>query len=140
MYDKTFQAKVMPVIISEFNEHVASVFDGRLYAIVAPPLATFPCGVYQSQDGGGLNKDFIGSDSGNGWEGMMTIRCLDTTLSGAWSKALDVAVALQTITNPIYDMNIHLEKPQWFPVEKLTIGNIYTAGLIVLIGVYPKTS
>jgi len=139
MYDKTFQAKVTPVIISVFEIYVAPVFNGRLYAMVAPSLATYPLGIYQSQDGGGVNKDFIGADSGNGWEGMMTIRCLDVTLSGAWSKALDVAVALQSITHPIYDIDIHLEKPQWFPVEKLTAGNIYTAGLIPLIGIYTKT-
>ncbi len=135
-YDKTFQAKVWPVIISELEEHVASVFDGRLSWAVPASLAAFPVGVYQSQDAGGKNDDTIGT---NGWVGLITIRCIHTTLSGAWNKALEVASALQTITNPTYDISIGLSSPQTFPVEKLTSGSVYTAGLIISMGIYPKT-
>lgn len=135
-YDKVYQAKVWPVIIAELAEHVAPVFSGRLSYKVASSLSVLPVGVYQSQDGGGVNDDRIGQ---NGWQGLITIRCIDTTLSGAWNKALDVANAAIAITNPTYDISVDISKPIEFPVEKLTQGSVYTAGLVVTLGIYPKT-
>jgi hypothetical protein len=134
-YDTMFQAKVWPVIISAMEQYIAPVFNGRLSADVATTLTQFPVGVYQSQDGGGKNDDTINT---NGWQGFVTIRCIDVTQSGAWNKALEVADALDTITNPNYNISIKIDKPQRFPVEKLTQGSIYTAGLVIAMGIYPK--
>jgi hypothetical protein len=135
-YDKTFQAKVWPVIIALLSESIAPVFNGRLSQNVPASLSQFPVGVYQSQDGGGKNNDTIGQ---NGWVGSVTFRCIDTTISGAWNKALEVAQALQTVTSATYDISVDINNPINFPVEKLTQGSIYTAGLVVVFGVYPKT-
>lgn len=135
MYDKTYQAKVWPIIIAELSEHIAPIFNNRFSFGIAASLSTFPLGVYQSQDGGGKNDDHIGQ---NGWLGQITIRSIDTTLSGAWNKALAVASGLQNISNPAYNISIDVSNPIQFPVEKLTQGNIYTAGLVVLFGIYPK--
>ncbi len=134
-YDKTFQARVWPIIIAEMAEHIAPVFNGRLSHKVASTLSQFPVGVFQSQDGGGSNNDYIGQ---NGWIGQITIRCIDTTLSGAWDKALSVADALQTITNPDYNISIDITRPIEFPIEKLTVGSVYTAGLVIAMGIYNK--
>jgi hypothetical protein len=135
-YDKVFQAKVWPIIISELALHVAPVFSGRLSKNIPTSLTQFPVGVYQSQDGGGSNDDHIGN---NGWLGQITFRSIDTTISGAWNKALDVANALLLIDNSEYDISVDISRPIEFPVEKLTQGSVYTAGLIVTMGIYPKT-
>lgn len=137
MYDKTFQARVWPVIISLLDEYIAPLYDGRLSKNVAISLATFPFGIYQSQDAGGKNNDFIGH---NGWTGDVTIRSIDATLSGAWSKALDVANALSSgVVHATYDISLEISRPIEFPVEKLTTGSVYTAGIIVSMGIYPKS-
>ena len=134
-YDKSYQAKVWPVIISIMETYVAPVFSGRLSADVPASLTTFPMGVYQSQDGGGKNDDTINM---NGWTGLVTVRSIDSTQSGAWDKALSVINALQSVTHVNYDISINLDRPLKFPVEKLTQGNIYTAGLVISFGIYPK--
>lgn len=135
-YDKLFQAKVWPIIISELEQHVAPVFGGRLSHKVAASLSQLPVGVYQSQDNGGSNDDHIDQ---NGWSGFVTIRAMDTTLSGAWNKALEAAQALQNISNASYDISVAIDRPIELPVEKLTVGSIYTAGLVISMGVYPKS-
>lgn len=135
MYDKTFQAKVWPIIIAEMSEHIAPVFSGRLSQDIPTSLTQFPVGVFQSQDGGGKNDDYIGQ---NGWEGQITIRSIDQTISGAWNKALEVAEALLMVENEVYDISVDISKPIKFPVEKLTTGSIYTAGLVITMGIYPK--
>jgi len=136
MYDKTFQAKVWPIIIDLMQTFIAPVFNGRLSAKVAVSLSTFPVGVYQSQDAGGKRDDYIGQ---NGWNGLVTIRCIDTSLDGAWTKALEVAEALQSMTHAEYDISVDVDSPIEFPVEKLTQGSIYTAGLVISMGIYPKS-
>jgi hypothetical protein len=134
-YDKTFQAKVWPVIITAMSNYVAPVFNNRLSFGVPSSLSQFPVGVYQSGDAGGKNDDYIGQ---NGWQGPIIIRSIDLTLSGAWNKALEVAEALQTIEHDVYDISVEIPNPQQFPVEKLTQGSVYTAGLVVSFGIYPK--
>lgn len=128
MYDTAFQAKVWPVIISAMSTHIAPVYDGKLSKDVALSLSAFPYGIYQSQDGGGKNDDYIGQ---NGWTGLITVRSIDTTQSGAWHKALLVAQALPTIDDPIYDIQTTIKEPISLPVEKLTDTSVYTAGLII---------
>lgn len=135
-YDNVFQVKVWPIIIAELSEHIAPVFNGRFSHKIPISLSQFPVGVFQSQDGGGKNDDTIGH---NGWVGDITFRSIDTTLSGAWNKALEVGNALLTISNPSYDISIQISRPIEFPIEKLTQGSIYTAGIVASVGVYPKT-
>lgn len=135
-YDKLFQAKVWPIITDLLETTIGPVFDGRLYSKVATSLNTFPYGVYQSQDGGGKNDDYIGQ---NGWLGQVTVRSIDVTYLGAWQRALEVATALQTITHDDYDISVDITNPIEFPIERLTIGSVYTAGLIIVMGIYPKT-
>ena len=134
-YDKTFQAKVWPTITALLEEVIGPVFDGRLYNKIATSLNTFPYGVYQSQDGGGKNDDYIDQ---NGWLGQVTIRSVDLTYLGAWERALEVATALQTVTHDDYDISVDIANPIEFPIERLTIGSVYTAGLIITMGIYPK--
>jgi len=136
-YDKTFQAKVWPIVIEVLEAALLSVYSGRLYNKVATSLNTFPYGVYQSQDGGGKNDDYIGQ---NGWAGQVTIRSVALASDEAWTKALEAATALQTITNADYDISVDISNPIDFPIERLTIGSVYTAGLIVMMRIYPKTT
>ena len=135
-YDPLFQTKIWPVIISELEQHVAPVFGGRLSYKVASSLSQLPVGIYQSQDGGGSNDDTIGA---NGWTGLLTIRAIDTTLSGAWSKVQEAAAAMLTISHPSYDISVNISNPIELPVEKLTVGSVYTAGIVFSMGVYPKS-
>lgn len=135
MYDTTFQAKVWPVIISVMSIYVAPVYNGKLSKDVAIAKSEFPYGIYQAQDNGGKNNDFIGQ---NGWVGLVTIRNIDTTLSGAWHNALLVAQALQTINDPNYSITAKIDRPISLPVEKLNDVSVYTAGLIVEFSINPK--
>lgn len=128
MYDKTFQVKVWPVIISVFNDYLAPVYSGKLSKDVAISKSAFPYGIYQSQDGGGKNDDHIGE---NGWKGQVVIRNIDTTLSGAWNKALEIGQALLTIDHPVYDVRADIRQPMSLPVEKLNDISVYTAGLLI---------
>ena len=137
MYDKTFQAKVWPILFTAFETHIAPVFNGRLSWKVASKLTPIPYGVYQSQDGGGKNNDYIGQ---NGWEGLVTIRCMDTTLSGAYSKMFDVTSALDTLDHPNYTIGATVIHPIELPVEKLSATeNVYTAAIVTDITIHPKT-
>lgn len=134
-YDEQFQAKVFPLLMEAFDDNLGTIYNNRLYAIVAPPIPTFPCCVYQSQDGGGRNDDAIGQ---NGWEGLITFRSIDTTLSGAWNKALELSQSFPNVTVSGYLISMKIEHPQWFPVERKSDSNIYTAGIIVNVKVCPQ--
>jgi len=135
MYDKIFQAKVWPIIKEVMDTYIAPVFDGKLSKDISPSLSDFPRGVYQSQDGGGSNNDYI---SMNGWKGLVTIRCIDLTLTGANAKLLEVAQALPTITHASYSIDVHIREPRSFPVEKVTQGSVYTSAVVLDIAIYPK--
>ena len=50
----------------------------------------------------------------------------------------EACTAVQSITHPDYDISIKIDNPIEFPVEKLTQGSIYTAGMILSMGIYPK--
>ena len=130
MYDTTFQVMVWPTIIGLFQTYIAPIFDGRLSFQVPGAFVTFPAGVYQSADNGGTNADTIGT---NGWTGLVTMRCMDTTLDGAWAKALQVANQLSTLHHPQYSISIKILHPLQLPVERITIGNIYTAAFVMEI-------
>lgn len=142
-YDPAFQAKVFPILFAAFEEHFGEIFEGRVYAQVATPLHEYPSLVYQSQDAGGSNSDKIGF---NGWEGLITFRSMDITLSGAWNKAAELATAFPNVTHSGYSIRIKAQNPQMFPVEKVTsvkngtaiTGNVYTAGIITEVDVYPN--
>lgn len=131
-YDRTFIAKIFPALQTAFDTYLGSIYDGKIYALVKTGSPDFPYCVYQSQDGGGVRADHINQ---NGWSGLITFRSIDTTLSGAWNRALQLLQALPNITVsgavPGFSIDYTAEKPQWFPVEKLSTGYVYTAGLIV---------
>lgn len=136
MYDKTFQAKVWPVITSILTEYVAPVYDGRLSFNVPISLTDFPNAVYQSADGGGKNDDYINQ---NGWTGLVTIRSIDVTLSGAWNHLQQaMGVLASGVVHDDYVVSINADRPQTFPIDKITRGTIYTAGVIIAMGIYPK--
>lgn len=134
-YNETFIAHVWPVIIELMEMYIAPVFNGRLSYNVAKTLIP-PLGIYQSQDGGGNNDDHINQ---NGWKGLVTIRCIDTTLLGAFAKAAEVATALPTMEHSTYDIVVKTQRPITLPIERITQGSVYTAGLVVELGIYPKT-
>lgn len=138
-YDPSFQAKVFPVLMTAFDTYLADVYDSRLYASVAPPTPIFPLGVYQSQDGGGKNGDYIDQ---SGWEGLVTFRSLATSLEAAWDNLALLADRLPNLVSSGivgYSIKYKAEHPQWFPVEKTSeYGSIYTAGLIVSFSVYKE--
>lgn len=133
--DRAFFAKVLPALMNTFDIQLAPVFNGRLYALVAPPNPIYPFAVYQSQDAGGFQENKIGSF---GWTGLITFRCISIDHVEAWNKAVDLAMALTTLEHPDYSISADIANPQWFPVERKTEGNVYTAGLIIRFSVYPK--
>jgi len=135
--DKAFFARVLPALDLVFSMYLAPLFEGRLYNIVAPTSSNFPRAVYQSQDAGGFQKNKIGS---NAWIGQITFRVMSMSKTEAWDKAIELAEALPALAHAHYDISADITNPQWFPIEKITTGNIYTAGLIVEFGVYPKDS
>jgi len=135
MYDETFQAHVWPVIISLMDQYVAPVYSGRVSRNVPASLTTFPVGVYQSADGGGKNDDMIGQ---NGWKGFITFRSIDLTQSGAMNRLLQVAAVLPTIVHSGYAVSFHIDRPQEFPIEKITTSSVYTSALVLSVGIYPK--
>lgn len=133
--DYAFFAKVLPALMDTFNDQLAQIFNGRLYALVGPPSPIYPFAVYQSQDAGGFQENTIGS---YGWTGLITFRCIDIDLRNAWNKAQELAISLPTLEHVDYDIVADIANPQWFPVERLTEGSVYTAGLIIKFSVYPK--
>lgn len=135
--DKAFFAKVLPALDLAFDTYLSPIFSGRLYSLVAPTNSELPRAVYQSQDAGGFQENKIGS---NAWVGQITFRVMSMSKAEAWNKAIALAEALPTLQHNDYDISADIVNPQWFPVEKITTGNVYTAGIIVEIGVYPKDS
>lgn len=133
MYDPVFQAKIIPVLNSAFAEALGPVYEDRVYAYVAPAKPTFPLMVYHPQDGGGRRADVIGQ---NGWEGLMTFRSMDTTLSGAANKLVEAAEQFISVTASGYIIRTVFENPQYFPVERTTTGNVYTVGVLATVSVY----
>lgn len=127
-YDKSFVAKIFPALQTAFDDYLAAIYNGNLFAIVKTGSPPFPYCVYQSQDGGGKRADYLNQ---NGWNGLITFRSIDTTLSGAWNKSLQLLDAMPTVVASGYSIDFIAEKPQWFPVEKLSTGYVYTAGIIV---------
>jgi len=138
-YDSTFQAQVFPALMTAFEDYLADVFDGRLYAFVAPATPTLPLGVYQSQDGGGRRTDFINQ---NGWSGLITFRSIATSLASAWDNILALSARLDGLTASGvagYTIQAIPDHPQAFPIEKTTeYGTLYTAALIVSFSIYKE--
>lgn len=132
-YDPVFQAKIIPILNRAFSEAIGPVYDGRVYAYVAPPKAIYPLMIYHPQDGGGRRADAIGM---NGWEGLMTFRSIDTTLAGAANKLISAAETLPTLTAVGYIIQVVFENPQYFPVERTSEGNYYTVGVLATVRVY----
>ncbi len=133
MYDPVFQAKIIPVLNSAFADALGPVYEDRVYAYVAPAKPTFPLMVYHPQDGGGRRADVIGQ---NGWEGLMTFRSMDITLSGAANKLIEAAEQFISVTASGYIIRTVFENPQYFPVERTTTGNVYTVGVLATVSVY----
>lgn len=132
-YDRSFSAKVFPILMAAFDTYLSSIYNDRVYVGVPPTNPTFPCLVYQSQDGGGVRQDVIDQ---NVWDGLITFRSIDTTLSGAWNRILQVADALPNIAYPNivasgYLIDYLIDHPMWFPIEKTTTNTIHTAAIIV---------
>lgn len=128
-----FQARVFPALMAGFDVGLSDVYDGRLYASVPPTQPEYPLAVYQSQDGGGVRLDTLGK---NGWEGLITFRSIDTTMSGAWNKLYQLVQAIPQVVASGYLIEYRPEHPMWMPVEKVSAGNIYTAAIIVTFNVY----
>jgi hypothetical protein len=132
-YDPIFQARIIPILNSAFANTLGTAYSGRIYAYVAPATPTFPLMVFHPQDGGGRKADTIGH---NGWEGLMTFRSMDTTLSGAANKLIEASEQFISVTASGYIIDTVFENPQYFPVEKTTTGNIYTVGVLATVRVY----
>lgn len=141
-YQKSFTAQIWPMV-AQVLESVESIYDGRVYSYVPPRNASYPSLVYQSQDLGGINDDTIGN---NGWNGIVTLRSIDYTQSGAHNL---LAQALHELTlddyvvtniptlSGAYNVQIEPNKPITFPMEQLTEGTLYTAGIIVTVYISP---
>lgn len=131
-YDTAFMAKIFPALQQAFDTYLASIYDGKMYAVVKTGTPDFPYCVYQSQDLGGKRADFI---NGNRWQGLITFRSIDITLSGASNRLQQLLTTLPNLTTsgavPGFGVACVAEKPQWFPIEKLSTGYVYTAAIIV---------
>lgn len=145
-YQPTFFTQVMNIIATAM-ETANPVYDGRIHFSVPPRNAIFPALVYQSQDLGGQNADTIGN---NGWNGLITFRSIDTTLSGA-TNTLSFAVELLTADDNIgivvdniptlsgsYRVQFYPDKPIPLPIETLTESDYYTAGVLVSVIIHPN--
>ncbi len=132
-YDINFQAKVFPVLMSAFDTYLSNVFDDRLYNQTAPPQTAFPVCIYQSQDGGGKADDKINL---NGWRGNILFRSVDMSLSGAWDKLEELTEQLPLVMASGYEISLRPLHSVWFPIDKTSTKNIYTAAIVVEVGVY----
>lgn len=142
-YQQTFIAQVWPMIKLAM-ETVAPIYDGRVYSIVPPRNTSFPALSFQSQDLGGNNDDTIGN---NGWNGVITIKSIDSNEENAHNK---LALALQQLAgNPVTvsgiltlsgEFTVQMEqlKPIIFPVERLTDQeSLYQAAVMVTVFIKP---
>ena len=144
-YQPTFFTQVMQMIAIAMEE-ANPVYNNRIYFSVPPRDTIFPVLVYQSQDLGGQNDDTIGN---NGWQGLITLRSIDTTLSGA-TNTLSFATELLTANDNLgilvgglptlsgnYRVQFYPDKPIPLPVDSLTSGDYYTAGILVTVHINP---
>jgi len=128
--DPAFQAKVWPLLKQAFTQ-LAYITNGRMYFSVAPSIPTLPVIVYQSQDLGGKRKDTVGN---NGWQGLVTFRAIAVTSDEADQLLITLSEALPSVTIAGYSLTIQAETSiPFFPIEKTSVGNIYTAVLITNI-------
>lgn len=132
-YDVNFQPKIFPALMSGFASAFSGVYNGRVYASVAPSIPTYPLVVYQSQDGGGSRFDSLAR---NGWEGLITFRSIDVTMSGAWNKIQELAEHIPNVVASGFLIEYRIEHPIWLPIERVTSGNIYTAAIVVTFQVF----
>lgn len=132
-YDESFQAKVFTVLVDAFEDYLAPVYDGRMYAFVAPGTSPYPKCVYQSQDGGGRENDTIGA---NGWRGTILFRTIHTTLSGAMNKTIELSNVLPTLAHANYSLSTRVRNPFPLPVEKINNESVYTFGIAVEIEIH----
>jgi hypothetical protein len=131
-YDIAFQAKIVPAITSSIASALGTIYDDRVYAIVAPPTATFPLMIYNIRDGSGRRNDTLGA---NGWEGEMVFRSVSTTLADATDKLVSACELMNTLTATGYTIQVTLNTPQVFPVERAANGILYTVGVIARVRV-----
>lgn len=142
-YQPTFQVEVWRMIRNALSA-ADSVYDNRVYFVVAPRDSTYPLLVYQSQDLGGINYDTINA---NGWRGLVTLRSIATDIDIAQTK---LAQALQAIspsvttsgitTSGLFNVSIKPGYPLLLPVERLTETELlYTAAVVTEIIVMPNT-
>ncbi len=141
-YQVTFPAQVWQ-IVSHAMTTVEYLFDSRVYDTVPMQNTAYPCLVYQSQDLGGKNEPTIGL---NGWNGFVTFRAIDYSLSGAYNL---LALACADLANSVsvsgiitlsgtFGVQFTPDKPIPFPVEQLTEGLLYQAGVLVVVNIRPE--
>lgn len=138
--DTAFAVKVFPILMSFFESKLSALFNGRVYSLVNPNNpAVYPYCIYQSQDGGGATEDHIDK---SGWTGLITFRCIDQDSERAWNNAIaltEIVTADEfvfSVNSVPYTITAKADRPQWFPVEKLSSGNVYTAAIIIRFFIY----
>lgn len=140
MVDRALAVKAFPILMAFFDQYASPLFDGRVYSLIySKNPATYPYCLYQSQDGGGTTSNRIDSSS---WTGLITFRCVDQDSKRAWDSALALTTLLTSqeytfaVGTSTYTIIGEAERPQWFPVEKLSTGNVYTAAIIIRFSIF----
>lgn len=142
-YQTTFQAEVWRMIRNALSA-ADSVYDNRVYFVVAPRDSTYPILVYQSQDLGGINYDTINA---NGWRGLVTLRSIATDIDTAQTKlaqalqAIGMSVTVSGITTSgLFNMSMKPVYPLLLPIERLTETDLlYTVAVVTEIVIMPNT-
>lgn len=134
-YDVTFQSKIILLVIDTIETALKTITNSKVYFKVPPPLPTFPLVVYHFQDGGGKNNDTIGA---NGWKGLVTLKSLANDIPTATNLLVLCVEALDLLSNPDYDISVHVISPLDLPVDRLNNQNVYSIGVTLNITISPK--
>lgn len=143
-YQVAFQAQVLPMVF-EIMDTIGQYTGGRVHYQIAPDNTEYPVFIYQSQDGGGVNDDTIGH---NGWNGLLTLRCAHTSLSGVFNLLTHAMNMLCVpsgfnVTSPLLSGTFNArfvgDHIIPLPTETLTEGTIYQAGIIFTVYMKPNT-
>lgn len=141
-YQVTFPAQVWQ-IFSHAMQRAEQFYDGRVYDSVPPENTEFPCLVFQSQDLGGRNAPSLGL---NGWNGLVTLRSISYSQQEAYDKLAQATAALSSnvvvsgilTVSGTYNVQIFADRPLPFPVDKLTEGALFQAGVLVVAYIRPN--
>lgn len=121
-------------IIARALVQVSGQYGGRVFYNAAPPEATYPYLVYQSDSSLSYNYSMLNETA---WKGIVTLRSISTSLATASDSLAELSngfthaytvTGLANIAIP-YDVQFFPYKVYDFPIERLNSTAIYTAAI-----------